>query len=122
MSTYDKALITLSAVSLILVAVAVPLALRMVPRNGVYGFRTRATMSNSDLWFSGNAYFGRCLIVTTTCGWLLAVAAYVFRPLPAEAVVPASVLFMVLPGLVSTLVTLRYVRRRRATGKRTSST
>jgi uncharacterized membrane protein len=113
MDIHDKSLITVLGVSLLLVMVAVPLALRRVPRNAVYGFRTRATMQEDELWYSANAYFGRNLIAATVCGCALAIAIYVFFPLPLDSVVPVSVLCLAAPGLIATLATLRFVRRQR---------
>ncbi len=42
----------------------VPLALRKVKPNMLYGFRTRATLEDPDLWYEANAYAGRLLIVS----------------------------------------------------------
>ena len=44
MSVYEKGLVTILGFSLILVLIAIPLILRKVPRNIVYGYRTRATL------------------------------------------------------------------------------
>jgi uncharacterized membrane protein len=113
MDIYDKSLITILGVSLVLVALAVPLALRLVPRNAVYGFRTRATMANDELWLSANAYFGQRLIVGTVVGCALVIVTYFVFPLPPEVIVPISVLCLALPSLVVTLATVRFLRRQR---------
>ena len=111
MDIHDKSLITILGVSLLLMALAVPLALRLVPRNAVYGFRTRATMANDELWLSANAYFGQKLIVGTVFGCALAIVMYlVFRP-PPDLVVAVSVLCLALPCLIVTLATMRFLRR-----------
>jgi hypothetical protein len=39
-------------------AISVPLIFRMVPPNGVYGFRTSLTRSSSDIWYQANAFMG----------------------------------------------------------------
>ena len=113
MDMHDKSLITILGVSLLLAALAVPLALRLVPRNAVYGFRTRATMANDELWLSANAYFGRRLIVGTVFGCTLAVIACLLFPLPPDLIVPVSVLCLALPSLIATLATVQFVRRER---------
>ena len=48
-----------------LVIVSVPLILRLVPPNGIYGFRTGATRSTPAIWYQANAFMG----------WALSIAA-----------------------------------------------
>jgi uncharacterized membrane protein len=111
MDIHDKSLITILGVSALLAVIAVPLALRLVPRNAVYGFRTRATLADDELWFSANAYFGRKLIVATACGCAAAIATLLVYPLPGEWVVSFSVLCFALPSLIAALATVRFIRR-----------
>ncbi len=117
MSIFDKGFFTILGLSLLLVLIAVPLALRLVPRNVIYGFRIRTTMVSEEIWFSANAYFGRRLIALSLCGILFGLGTYLLRPFSAEAFLPASVVIMVAPGLVAVLSTLRYIRTLRPPGK-----
>lgn len=112
MGIYDKGIFTILAVSALLIAVAVPLALRRIPRNVVYGFRTRATMANDDIWYEANAYFGRGLIASTVCGFFLAYVIYLIRPFSPELFLPVSILVLAAPSLVATIATARHVRSR----------
>ena len=48
-----------------LVIISVPLILRLVPPNGMYGFRTGATRSTPAIWYQANAFMG----------WALSIAA-----------------------------------------------
>ncbi len=48
----------------LLVLLAVPLWLRMVPPNPVYGVRTRATRSDEERWYAVNAASGLDLLVS----------------------------------------------------------
>jgi uncharacterized membrane protein len=57
----------LIACCVLLVIVSVPLILRLVPPNGMYGFRTRATQSSAAIWYPANAFMG----------WAVAVAAVI---------------------------------------------
>ena len=50
----------------ILVLVAIPLAMRLIPPNPIYGVRTERTLDNAALWFSVNAVAGQLLIAA--CG------------------------------------------------------
>ncbi|MBI1397504.1 MAG: hypothetical protein GC151_16145 [Betaproteobacteria bacterium] len=110
MNVQEKSLLTILGVSLILSAIAIPLALQLVPRNAVYGFRTRATVRGDEIWFAANAYFGKALIVASAIGCLLAIAVYFF-PLPGELVVPVYVICFAVPSGLAALATLRYVRQ-----------
>jgi len=47
----------------ILIALGIPLWLRRVKPNHMYGFRTRATLENEDTWWVVNARCGRQLIL-----------------------------------------------------------
>jgi hypothetical protein len=55
----------LVASCVLLVIISVPLILRLVPPNGMYGFRTGATRSTPAIWYQANAFMG----------WALSVAA-----------------------------------------------
>jgi hypothetical protein len=57
----------LIASCVLLVIISVPLILRVVPPNGMYGFRTASTRSNPAIWYPANAFMG----------WALAGAALV---------------------------------------------
>jgi uncharacterized membrane protein len=48
----------------LLVGLAIPLAMRWVPPNRVYGFRTRATLEDPNVWYPVNRVTGIWLIAT----------------------------------------------------------
>ncbi len=68
MTVVEKGFFTILGVSLVLILVAIPLALRKVAPNVVYGYRTRATLANEAVWYEANAYFGKRLIVACLFG------------------------------------------------------
>jgi uncharacterized membrane protein len=45
-------------VPLAFVAVALPMALEMIPPNPIYGVRTAATMSSAETWYRANQWAG----------------------------------------------------------------
>ena len=54
-------------IALVIIAVAaVPLVLRLIPQNPVYGLRTERTMDDEKAWFRVNAFGGKALLVA--CG------------------------------------------------------
>jgi len=62
LTVYEKGLLTVVGCALMFAALSVPLILRRVPRNVVYGFRTRATLEDDAVWYAANAHFGRGLL------------------------------------------------------------
>lgn len=60
----------------VLAAIAIPLALRLIGPNSVYGFRTPVTRSDLDVWYSANAFAGWALLVSAG----LSAALVWFRP------------------------------------------
>ncbi|MEO8506194.1 MAG: SdpI family protein [Betaproteobacteria bacterium] len=110
MSIYDKGFITIIACALLLIAVAIPLALRKVPRNGVYGYRTRTTMANDEIWFDANAHFGRGLIIASMFGAFAGYLIYRFEPFSPSAYLPVSIFVLAVPSLVAALATARFIR------------
>ena len=69
--------IQLVASCVLLMIISIPLILRVVPPNGVYGFRTASTQSNSAIWYPANAFMGWALLVAA------ALSAFVLVILPA---------------------------------------
>lgn len=63
---------------LMLFGLSLPLALRLVPMNKVYGFRTAISMKSDENWYAVNAVGGRRLalwalpiIVLGAAGWFI---------------------------------------------------
>lgn len=54
-----KTLVTILICDAVFVIISIPLILRKVPRNIVYGFRIRATLEDDFVWYAANAYFGK---------------------------------------------------------------
>ncbi len=110
MTVFEKGFFTILGLSLGLILVALPLALRKVGPNVVYGYRTRATLASEDVWYDANAYFGSRLIVASLCGAAAAWALYVTRPFPPDVFLPVSLVVLVAPTLVAALATSRFVK------------
>ena len=109
MTVYDKGLWTVLGLALLMILVALPLAFRKVRPNVVYGYRTRATLTNENVWYEANAHFGRRLILASLVGALAIWALWAARPLPPELFLPVSLLVLVAPTAVAALSTARYV-------------
>ena len=110
MTIFEKGFFTILGVSLAFILVAIPLALRKIGPNVVYGYRTRATLASEDVWYEANAYFGRRLIAASLCGALAAWALYVWRPVPPAVFLPVSLVVLAAPAAIAAVATARFVR------------
>jgi uncharacterized membrane protein len=108
MSVYEKGVITILGCDVLLAAIAIPLMLRKVPRNFVYGFRTPATLSDDRIWYEANAYFGTRLVLASVVG-ALAIVTLSRASLSARAFLNSSIAALVVPGLLATVATFRFV-------------
>jgi uncharacterized membrane protein len=105
-----KVLVTILACDIIFAIIAIPLILRKVPRNVVYGFRTRATLENDFVWYEANAYFGRLFLISSFVSALLMVFLYFSDLVSGQNFLKASIVVLVVPPMVAALLTLRYTR------------
>lgn len=110
MSVYEKGLITMLVCSLIFVLLAIPLVLRKVPRNIVYGYRTRATLSDDYVWYEANAYFGRGFFISGVITAIAALVLYNMQGLSPAFFLKASIIVLVGPSLIAAIATSRFIR------------
>ncbi len=108
MSIYDKGLITITITAAVFALIAIPLMLRKVPRNVVYGFRTRSTLASDEVWYDVNAHFGRGLLIAS----ILSVVAMFFLysiPVAPQRFLTLSLVVLVAPVAIATIATTRYL-------------
>ena len=105
-----KGLVTILVCDLIFAIIAIPLILRKVPRNVVYGFRTRSTLENDFVWYEANAYFGRFFFISSFISALLIISLYFSNLVSVQIFLKASIAVLVVPPLVAVLLTLRFIR------------
>lgn len=55
----------------ILAIAAIPLMLRLVPRNPIYGLPTERALANDETWFRVNAFAGRAVLIAAAVAALL---------------------------------------------------
>lgn len=109
MSVYEKGLLTILACNLLLALIAIPLVLRKVRRNVVYGFRTRFTLSDDAVWYEANAHFGWRLLVASIVS-AVAIVILFRADLAPTAFLKASIAVLIAPLSVAVLATARFVR------------
>jgi hypothetical protein len=105
-----KSLVTILACDFIFVIIAIPLILRKVPRNVIYGFRIKATLQNDFVWYEANAYFGRLLLISSFVSALLIILLYFSDIVPVEYFINASIAILVVSSMIAMLMTLRYIK------------
>ena len=50
-------------ISVMMIVVSIPMAMKKVPPNWIYGFRTPKTMSSPEIWYASNQKAGINMIV-----------------------------------------------------------
>lgn len=74
---------TISASGLLIFLLAIPMILRRVPPNGIYGVRTKASFASDADWYRINAIGGRYLAVAGIVILVVGIVGF-FLPLSAR--------------------------------------
>jgi uncharacterized membrane protein len=85
----------------VIAVIAVPLILRRVPPNSLYGFRTPRTLADRNLWFRVNHF----------AGWALLIASIVSAVLLLLVPPPPNALLFVGPLGLALVASLVYLGR-----------
>jgi hypothetical protein len=107
---FFKGLVTVLAVDAVMALISIPLILRKVPRNVLYGFRTCRTLSDDFLWYETNAYFGRGLAVSSFISAAAVLMVYGVGSVSQRFFFVSAIAALVVPPLVTTVLTLRFAR------------
>jgi uncharacterized membrane protein len=91
----------------IIAAVSVPLVLKLVPPNRVYGVRTSQTLASREVWFRVNRVAGFALIAAAGT----AMCFYLGDPELASGRSFLGVLALIVPVISALAVTGAYARR-----------
>ena len=105
-----KCLVTILICDLIFAAIAAPLILRKVPRNGLYGFRTPATLRDDRVWYEANAYFGKAFLCSSAVSALLMVWLYYSGTFSGGDFLTATKVVLAAPPLAAVLLTFLRIR------------
>jgi uncharacterized membrane protein len=91
----------------VIAAFSVPLALRMIPPNRIYGVRTSTTLANREAWFRVNRVAGFALLGAAG----IATCIYLAEPELASGRSFVGVLALVVPTISALAVTAAYARK-----------
>ena len=85
------------AAGLLVIALAIPLILRRVPMNHVYGVRIRQSFESDEAWYDINEYGGKWLLAYGIVLVVYGIAARPYAP-PAQSI--WSLVYVVAPFLL----------------------
>ncbi len=110
MTVFDKGLITMEGCALLFAILAIPLMLRKVPRNIIYGYRTRKTLRDDAVWYDANAHFGRGLFIASIISVIAVFILSRTHFLSPPVFLPVSLAALVAPAAIAGLATARRLR------------
>ena len=91
----------------VLIAVAsVPLALGVVPPNRFYGFRTRKTLADREVWFRANRFGGLAFLIAVG----ISAIVFLLRPEYGSGRSIVGLGIFLVPMTVATAAALAYIR------------
>lgn len=96
-------------IGLLFVGISIPLILRRIPPNWMYGFRTRKTLANPDIWYKANEYAGKLLAIAGVMMTLASVGLGMLR-MPDYAYSMSMVLVMTVSVGVAVIASLIYLK------------
>lgn len=72
---------------LLIMGISIPLILQKIPPNLFYGWKTRKSLSNKQIWYKVNKYSGKDLFIVGLVVCAVAFVLLVFRTKLSEAVI-----------------------------------
>jgi hypothetical protein len=109
-NVYIKSLLTMQAFAAFFILIAIPLIKHKIPRNGLYGFRTKTTLSCDEIWYPANAYFGRSFAIANVVTILAMTVLYLIRDLvPLMYFIRLSLATLVVPSTFAAIMTFRCI-------------
>jgi uncharacterized membrane protein len=91
------------------IALAIPMVLGKIPPNRLYGFRTRKTLSNPEIWYRANRLAGIDLIVASLTSLLS--SALLILLLPEQVALATSALLFAVATMLATGIGFWQVRK-----------
>lgn len=111
MNTAGYALLFIGCAALI-GALSVPLMLKRIPPNPIYGFRTARTMSSEEVWYPANRFCGRQLLFAAVIQAVVNISILLIAPdLPAETAAAIGTATLLITLIGATVRSLLYLRR-----------
>lgn len=93
-----------------MIVLSIPMILGKVPPNPIYGFRTRKTLSDPEIWYDVNEFAGKLMFVW---GGVMAVAAIVLDRIDGMSIDSYSYAFLAVVLGIGAVVTILSFNRLR---------
>jgi hypothetical protein len=97
------------ASGIMLAALSVPMILKIIPPNGLYGFRVKKTMENPNIWYPVNAYSGKLLLAASLVQILISIGLYIIPDISLEVYSYAILAVWVVIFTVVIVASFRYL-------------
>jgi len=98
--------VTLLIICGVIAVAVIPLILKLVPPNRFYGFRTKRTISDPDLWFRANQFAGWALLIAAAIS-----AALAFLPTGIQGNPTSWTLELLVPLFAAVVACIVYLKR-----------
>ncbi len=97
----DKAAITLIILGLLVTVVSIPLILRKIKMNGVYGFRISKAFESDENWYAINEFGGKALAFWGIAVTVVGIACFSVAPATAFTVSKVSFVSVAIPIVIT---------------------
>jgi uncharacterized membrane protein len=94
---------------LLLIVISIPLIQRRIKPNYWYGFRTKCTLNNPDLWYEVNAYAGKRLLISGLITTLAAIGLYFVPGLTIDGYALSVMSFALVPLVIGLWQSFQYL-------------
>ena len=91
----------------IIAVASIPLIRSVVPPNRIYGFRTRQTLTDRELWFRANRFAGSALFVASG----VSAAVFAVHPEYSSGRSFVGLIVFLVPLVTALVASFAYVRR-----------
>ena len=94
------------------IVLSVPLILEKVPQNGLYGFRTRKTMSDTTVWYKANKFLGYSIVLSSIVSLMVcAISDFLPRLLPPSVFIHYANVVLIVPIIGALVASSIYLRK-----------
>ncbi len=102
-------LLLFTGAGLLLVGLSIPLIQRRIKSNYWYGFRTKRTLNNSEVWYEVNAYAGKRLLISGLITTSAAIVLYFIPGLTVDGYALGMTVFALGPLMVGLSQSFHYL-------------
>jgi uncharacterized membrane protein len=96
----------------VFIVLSIPLILEKVPPNGLYGFRTRKTMSDTAIWYKANKFLGYSILLSSVLSLMvLALSDVLPGVLPQPVFIHYANMILIVPIMCALAASSIYLRK-----------